>query len=289
MSGSTVRLIYPRNASRVVNASATIGQSLLALLAIVIGLHSTITLAATANDEYVLGPADVVHITVFNNPELTTDVRISETGAITFPMIGNVPVVGLTISQAQALIAKKLADGHFVVTPQVNILPTTIVGSQVTVVGHVNHPGRYPLQTIDTHVSDALAAAGGVDTIGADTIILIQHHDGKEIRTPLDVTELFVKGSQQDQRVKAGDTLYLPRQSVFYVYGEVHNPGVYRLERHMTVMQGMAIGGFVNERGSERRTEIYRQDEDGTVHIVDLKLTDMLQPNDTIFVRIRIF
>jgi polysaccharide export outer membrane protein len=226
---------------------------------------------------------------VFNNPELTTDIRVSETGAITFPMIGHVPVVGLTISQAQAAIAKKLADGHFVVNPQVNILPTSVVGSQVTVVGHVNHPGRYPLQTTNTHVSDALAEAGGVDPIGADTIILIQHSGGKEVRKPLDVTELFVEGSEQDEQVQAGDTLYLPRQAVFYVYGEVHNPGVYRLERHMTVMQGLAIGGFVNERGSERRTEIYRQDKDGNVHPIDLKATDMLKPNDVIFVRVRIF
>jgi polysaccharide export outer membrane protein len=259
------------------------------LLVLVLGFQAAAARAQTPANEYVLGPADVLHITVFNSPELTTDVRVSETGSITFPLIGTVPVVGLTISAAQAAVAKKLADGHFVVNPQVNILPTTITGSQVTVVGHVNKPGRYPLLTIDTHVSDALAEAGGIDTIGADTIILIRHIDGKETRTPLDVTDLFVKGSQQDQRVQAGDTLYVPRESRFFVYGEVHNPGAFRLERHMTVMQALAIGGFVNERGSERHMDIYRQEDDGTSHTVELKLTDLLQPNDVIFVRTRIF
>jgi polysaccharide export outer membrane protein len=242
-----------------------------------------------ASAEYVLGAGDVVHVTVFNNPELTTDARISETGAISFPLVGNVPVVGLTISQAQEAIARKLGEGHFVAKAQVNILPTQLVGSQVTVVGHVNRPGRYPLQTTNTHISDALAAAGGADPLGADTIILIRHRDGKEVRKPLDVTELFVKGSQQDELVQGGDTLYVPREPVFYVYGEVRSPGSFRLERHMTVMQGLAIGGFANEKGSERRTQIYRQDDDGKTQEVDLNLTDMLKPNDVIFVRLRIF
>ena len=246
--------------------------------------------ASEASDEYVLGAGDIVHITVFNKiRELTTDARISENGSITFPLTGNIPVVGLTIAQAQDAIAKRLGDGHFVAKAQVNILPTSLIGSQVTVVGHVNRPGRYPLQTTNTRVSDALAAAGGIDPLGSDTIILIQHRDGKDIRKPLDVTDLFAKGSAQDEVVRGGDSLYLPRQSVFYVYGEVHSPGAFRLDRHMTVMQGLALGGFANERGSEGRTQIFRQDDDGNVHEVELKLTDMLKANDVIYVRTRIF
>ena len=271
------------------NVTATVRRHLCALMVFALGWNSAATLAEGGSAEYVLGAGDVVHITVFNNPELATDARISETGAISFPLIGNIPVVGLTISQAQDAIAKKLGEGHFVAKAQVNILPTLLVGSQVTVVGHVNRPGRYPLQTINTHVSDALAAAGGVDAVGADTIILIQHRDGKEARKPLDVTELFVKGSQQDELVQGGDTLYVPREPVFYVYGEVEKPGACRLERHMTVMQGLAVGGFANEKGSERRTQMYRQDDDGKMHEVEVNLTDMLKPNDVIFVRLRIF
>lgn len=239
--------------------------------------------------EFVLGPADVLHVTVFGNQDLTTDLRVSETGTITFPLIGKVPVVGLTLPQAQAAIAQKLKDGHFVADPQVTILPTQIVGNQVTVVGHVNKPGRYPLQTINTHVSDALAAAGGVDGIGADTIYLIQHRDGKELRTGLDMTELFVQGSAQDPLVHGGDTLYVPRQPLFYVYGEVEKPGSYRLERHMTVMQGLAIGGYSIEKGSKGRTQIFRQDDAGAVHEIDPNLTDLLQPGDVIYVRLRLF
>jgi polysaccharide export outer membrane protein len=286
--GNSKRLSQ-RSSKTIVNVTATVRRCLWLLLATALVWNSTVTRADVGNAEYVLGAGDVVRITVFNNPELATDARISETGAISFPLIGNVPVVGLTISQAQDAIAKKLGEGHFVAKAQVNILPTLLVGSQVTVVGHVNRPGRYPLQTTNTHVSDALAAAGGVDGVGADTIILIQHRGGKEIRKPLDVTELFVKGSEQDELVQGGDTLYVPREPVFYIYGEVEKPGACRLERHMTVMQGLAVGGFANEKGSERRTQMYRQDDDGKMHEVDVNLTDMLKPNDVIFVRLRIF
>jgi polysaccharide export outer membrane protein len=245
---------------------------------------------APSAGEYLLGPGDIIHITVFNNPELTTDARVSETGSITFPLIGSVQVVGLSLSKAQDAIAVRLDQGHYVTKAQINILPTLIVGSQVTVVGHVNRPGRYPLQTTLTHISDALALAGGADPLGADTIVLIQHRsDGTEVRNPVDMNDLFARGVGHDQLVQGGDTIYVPRQSEFYVYGEVEHPGAFRLEPHMTLMQGLALGGFVNERGSERRTQIFRQDDSGKMQEVALNLTDMLLPNDTIYVRSRIF
>jgi polysaccharide export outer membrane protein len=102
------------------------------------------------------------------------------------------------------------------------------------------------------------------------------------------VNELFVKGSQEDEQVQGGDTLYLPREPVFYVYGEVRTPGAFRLERHMTVMQGLAVGGGPTERGSQRRIRMYRQNDDGTVHEIDLNLLDLLQPNDVIYVQLRL-
>jgi polysaccharide export outer membrane protein len=276
-------------ASAIVKSSATLRQCLYGLLIITISWYTTLLCAAEVPEEYLLGPADVLHITVFENPELTSDVRVSETGTITFPLIGAVPVVGLTVPQAQAAIAKKLKDGQFVAHAQVTILPTLIRGSQVTVVGYVNKPGRYPLETTNTHISDVLAAAGGVNPMGSDTIILIQHHDGAETRKSVDLNELFVKGSLQDEQVHGGDTLYVPRESFYYIYGEVQKPGQYRLERHMTVMQGLAVGGYSNERGSQWRTQIFRQDDDGAMHEVELNVADVLKPNDVIYVRVRIF
>jgi polysaccharide export outer membrane protein len=260
-----------------------------AVIILAVALYAGMTPLYAEEVEYVLGPADVVHITVFENPELTTETRISEAGILSFPLIGDIRVVGLTLSQASAAIAKKLSDGHFVGNPQVTILPTVVRGSQVTVVGQVNHPGRYPLETVNTKVSDALAAAGGVTTLGADTVFLIQNHGGKIVRKAIDVTELFVKGSEKDEQVFGGDTIFLPRQPLVYVYGEVRTPGTYRLERHMTVMQALAVGGGPTERGSQHRIRVFRQDDSGTVREVSLGLRDVVEPNDVIYVRPRLF
>jgi polysaccharide export outer membrane protein len=230
-----------------------------------------------------------VHITVYENPGLTTDSRVSEKGEISFPLIGQVPVSGLTLQQAQAEIGKRLSDGHYVSKPQVIILPTIVRGSQITVVGYVKNPGRYPLETTNTRVSDAIAAAGGAEPLGAETVYLIGSRNGQVVRNPIEMNDLFVKGSVQDELVQPGDTLYVPRQPVFYVYGEVRAPGAFRLERHMTVMQGLAVGGGATERGSQTRFRLYRQDDKGAVHETSLGLTDLLQPSDVIFVQYRVF
>jgi polysaccharide biosynthesis/export protein len=235
-------------------------------------------------DEYVLGAADVIHITVFQNPDLTSDVRVSEAGTISFPLIGNVRVVGLTLSQAEEAISKRLVAGHFVAQPQVNILPQLIRGSQVTVVGHVNRPGRYPLETTNTRVSDVLAEAGGIDPLGSDKIVLIGTRDGIVIHKTLEVQSLFAKGSEQDEQVHGGDTVYLAHEDVFYVYGEVRNPGVFRLTQNMTVMQGLAVGGGPTSRGSQRHIRMYRQNDNGSAKEIELHVLDPLQPNDVIYV-----
>ncbi len=108
--------------------------------------NATAVRAADNTSEYVLGAGDTIRINVFQNPDLTVETRVSESGTITFPLIGNVAVSGLTIPAAEQKIAKQLRAGGFVLKPQVNILVLTIRGSQVAVLGQVNRPGRYPLE-----------------------------------------------------------------------------------------------------------------------------------------------
>src|SRR6202035_1947546 len=102
---------------------------------------------AFAVEEYLLTQGDVMKIVVFKNPDLTTDARVSETGAISFPLVGSVPVKGLTLSAAERKIAQMLRDGGFVVNPQVNILLTEGFGNLVSVIGEVNKSGRYSVDS----------------------------------------------------------------------------------------------------------------------------------------------
>ena len=130
------------------------------LLLLSLAVFSVIGQAAEDND-YRLGAGDTMRIVVFQNPDLTTEVRVSESGVISFPLLGSVELGGLTVTAAEKKIADMLKEGKFVQQPQVNIVLTQIRGNQVSVLGQVNRPGRYPLETFNTHLSDVLALSGG--------------------------------------------------------------------------------------------------------------------------------
>src|SRR6267142_885535 len=118
--------------------------------------------AAIAQSHELLGEGDMVRIGVFQNPDLTTEARISERGSITFPLIGEVVIGGLTPADAEARIAQQLSRGKFVVRPQVNLSVLQVRSRQVSVLGQVGRPGRYPLDDVSSNLTDVLALAGGI-------------------------------------------------------------------------------------------------------------------------------
>ncbi len=242
--------------------------------------------AADVGREYVLGPGDIVRINVFQNPELATEGRVSETGALTFPLIGSVPLGGRTVSDAEALIADRLRQGGFVREPQVTVLPVQIRGNQVAVLGHVNKPGRYPLDTFNVRVTDMLANAGGIASGGDDVVVLVGTRDGQRIRRELDLPTLFQRGEvDADVLLEPGDVIYARRADVFYIYGVVQRPGAFRLERDMSVMQGLATGGGTTARGTVRGLRIHRRGADGSLQVIEPTLDDKLAADDIIYVK----
>src|ERR1700736_1500069 len=95
-----------------------------------------------AQQQYLIGPGDILRISVFKNPDLSLDARVSEAGTLSYPLIGSVPVGGLTLSAAEKKLADLLKEGGFVLNPQVNILLTQALGGLVSVLGEVKTPGR---------------------------------------------------------------------------------------------------------------------------------------------------
>lgn len=243
-----------------------------------------------AEGEYALGAGDVIRISVFQNPDLTTEARVSETGTVSFPLIGSVVLGGKTVQEAERLIAGRLKDGGYVLQPQVNILPLQLRSSQVAVLGHVNRPGRFPLETSNLRLSEMLAAAGGIAADGADTVVLLGTREGHAVRREIDLPVLFRKGDlSADLGLANGDVIYVDKAPVFYIYGEVQRPGSFRLERAMTVMQGLATGGGTTARGTVKGLQIHRRDEIGRVSVIEPRLNDPLQSDDVIFVRESLF
>jgi polysaccharide biosynthesis/export protein len=240
--------------------------------------------------DYPLGPGDLIRIQVFQNPDLTIETRVTESGAVTYPLIGAVQIGGLTLDAAEKQIAKQLMDGGFVRQPQVNIALLANRGNQVAVLGQVNRPGRFPLDNLTMRLTEVLATAGGIAPTGADSVIVVGSRNGKPFRKEVDIAGLFLGNNLADDIVLAGgDAIYVHRAPVFYIYGEAQRPGAFRIERNMTVQQALAQGGGPTLRGAENRLRLHRRKADGGIEELSPKANDLVQPDDVIYVRESIF
>ena len=245
---------------------------------------------ARAQPEYLLAPGDILKISVFKNPDLSLDVRVSESGSIGYPLIGSVPVKGLTLPAAESKIAQMLRDGGFVVNPQVNILLTEGFGNLVSVIGEVNKSGRYSVDAAGGHVTGMLAAAGGVGPTGGEVVSVSGLRNGKPFRRDLDIVKMSSTGNQADDiELYGGDTVYMTRAPMFYIYGQVQKPGQYRLERGMTVIQALATGGGVTGKGTQRGIVRHRRDANGKVKEEGVSMDDDVQDRDVIYVKESLF
>jgi len=256
-------------------------------------MFSLLSLAAPAQErqgDYLLGAGDAIRIQVFQNPDLTLETRVPESGTITYPLIGSVKIGGLGVGAAEQKIAKALKEGGFVQQPQVNIVLVQIRGNQVSVLGQVNRPGRFPLETFNTRISEILATAGGIAATGADTVILVGTRNGKPLRKEVDVADLYLRNRLDDDIIVAGgDTLYVHRAPLFYIYSEVQRPGSYRVERNMTIQQALAQGGGPTVRGTESRLRLHRRLPDGKVQQLSPELDAPVVADDVLYVRESIF
>ena len=211
--------------------------------------------------EPVLGVGDVVRITVYQNPDLTVEARVSELGQINFPLIGVVTIGGLSVSQAQALIEKRLRDGGFVLKPQVTIQTTQIRSSQVSILGQVGKPGRFPIEIVGSKVSEMIAAAGGVVPAAPTSSPWSAPATASRSSSTSTCRSILQQGrADLDVPVENGDIIYVDRAPTFYMYGEVQRPGQLRLERGMTLMQALAAGRRPDGARHERGIQVHRKD-----------------------------
>jgi polysaccharide biosynthesis/export protein len=241
---------------------------------------------AQAANDYRIGPGDLLKISTFGYNDLTADVRVSGSGNITFPLIGQVAVEGLSTRDVETLIAGRLAEGNFIGKAQVSVLIAEYQSQRVSVMGQVAKPGQYALEGT-TRVLDLLARAGGVaDESGGDRAVLLRQNGTSQV---IDLAALFGGDAQQNPVVANGDTINVPRAPRFYIYGEVQKPGAYRLERNMTLSRAISASGGLTARGSERRAVVKRRDGDGREQTVSIASADAIREDDVLYVKESLF
>jgi polysaccharide biosynthesis/export protein len=179
-----------------------------------------------------LGPGDALRITVFQQPDMTTEGRVSDRGTIVMPLIGETRVDGATPAEAAGRIAEALKKGQYLKNPQVTVAVTAIRSRQVSVLGMVARPGRYVLEDSKPGISDVIAAAGGIAPGGNDQVTVIRAGKAQK-----------VSSLAKDFELKAGDTVHVDRGPTYYIYGEVMRAGAYPVQPGQTVMQAISIAG----------------------------------------------
>ena len=247
------------------------------------------SMAMAGAQEMVLGAGDVIRVQVFGNPDLTMETRVSESGNISYPLLGEVTVAGLDTASMEKKLAQALRSGGFVRNPQITVTVVRMQSRQVSILGDVNRPGRYPLDT-RSNLVDVLALAGGINSEGGDTVQLLRKSGGNINKTAIDLPAMMSGGSlQQNIEILGGDVIYVERAKKFYIYGEVQRPGLYRVERNMTVIQALTAGGGLTPRGTERGIRINRRSPDGATQEIKASHDDLVQADDVVYVKESLF
>jgi polysaccharide export outer membrane protein len=135
-----------------------------------------------------------------------------------------------------------------------------------------------------------LAVAGGIAPTGSDAVIVTGTRGGKAFRREIDIVAMSLGvGGAEDILLSGGDTLFISRAPLFYIYGQVQKPGQVRLERAMTVMQALAAGGGVTGKGTSRGIVRHRRDASGKVKEEGVSLDDDVRDQDVIYVKESLF
>jgi len=258
-----------------------------------------VPVASAAQTSYMIGPRDVLAITVWDQADLTGKFAVETDGTISFPLIGRVKVAGLSLRELEVELAKRLGDGY-IKNPQVGIVVEQYRSQRIFIVGEVRSPGTYPL-TGGMTLIEALAGAGSVTTSASGEVLIVRPPLGRPITGPLlpnqeersemirvDVDEIQKGKMSRNVALRDGDTIFVPRAEMIYVYGQVKTPGAYGIQKGTTVMQALALAGGLTERGSTRKMKVVRT-VDGKKKETSVKMSDVVQPGDTLIVGERFF
>ena len=266
---------------------------ILASLVVVIQLFMPLRQSLAAD---IIGPDDVLRISVYGYDDLKTETRVSADGRITFPLIGELVAKGKSSIDLEETIAAKLVDGGFIHKANVSVVVLEHVSQFVSVLGYVNKPGRYALNS-DSSILDVIAMAGGIINgggasveAGSNTVQVKRNSNGVQENQVINIEDfLQPTGTSSVFKMQQGDVVYVPKAAMFYIYGEVAHPGSFRLEQHMTVLKALSLAGGLTPRGTENGIIVKRKDGGDELKELDVEPWSEVLRDDVIYVGERWF
>jgi polysaccharide biosynthesis/export protein len=249
-----------------------------------------------ASLDYTIGAQDVLSVTVFDQADLSGKYPVELDGTFSFPLVGRVTAGGLSVRQFENELRKKLSDGYFK-NPQITVSVEQYRSQRVFIIGEVRSAGPYPL-TGGMTLIEALAKAGSTTPSASDEVLVVRGQGAKGPVLPgqasdTDIQRFNLKDLQsgtlaQNPNLHDGDTIYVARAELVYVFGQVKSPGSFAIKSDTTILQALSLAGGVTPNGAMGRIKILRI-VDGEKKEVKVKLTDTVQPGDTIVVPERYF
>lgn len=248
------------------------------------------TVPAVAAPLMQIGPGDTITLSVFGQPDMNGAINIADDGTVSVPLIGPVQVGQLSPQEASRRIEEAFKKADVLVDPHVTITVTQARNQRVSVLGEVTTPGRYVIDSTSSPL-DVLAQAGGVKETGAEVAYVIRRQpDGTSKRMPLNLRALARLGTSEElPTLQAGDVLLVPPADEYFVTGEVVAPARFRFRSGITVAEALARAGGVTAKGSESRIDIRRRLPDGRIKTLHPSANDLVEPDDIVQVKERLF
>jgi len=239
---------------------------------------------AVVRDAYRIGPRDILSISVYGEEDLTGKQPVTEDGHVFVPLLGEVPVEGLTAQETARLLTERLADGYLV-SPQVSVQVDEYLSQKVSVVGAVKQPGDYFLSG-PTTLLDVIARAGNIDTERSAREVRVRRASGETVVVGIDA---LLSTGAGDLPLRAGDVVTVPPGQFVYVAGEVEKPGAVVFWEGLTVTQALTKAGGPSETARLKGAYILRDGERIPVNlrrILEGREADIaLEPGDQLFLK----
>ena len=213
-----------------------------------------------------LGAGDLIELSVYGVPDLSTKARVGNSGDIYLPLIDYVHIGDLTVDEAQELIQKRLEDGGFVRNPHVSIFVNEAASQAVNMMGELGHPGAYPVIG-ERRLYDLITAAGGL-TERAGRSVTIIHRQNLDQKVELHLASNLAEDTQSNVEILPGDTVIVSRAGIVYVVGDVARPSGFAVEDNtLTVLKVLALAGGGTRTASLNSSKILRQTPNGVQEI----------------------
>jgi polysaccharide export outer membrane protein len=227
-----------------------------------------------------LAPGFLVSLDVLDDPDFEGNFRVDQHGDLALPILGNIHVGGETASEAMLQIKQKLLSDQILTNPQVNLNVVEYAAPEVTIIGEVSSPGRYPLLA-PRSLTDVLALAGGL-TPAAGTEIQIMHESKDAEPLTIHYSRATESRTVQDSVVRPGDTVQVKRAGIVYVLGAVNKPGGYIMQEDgtLTVLEAISIANGTTLPASVGTVYLLRRNSDGTAIRIELPLNKMQHGKD---------